>query len=106
LPFSGDALSISKESATLNFMEAISWTNFPQLGCWHSHQSRGGGKGLAFSSFLPNALYQPGLATNMALWLLGRARWARERGWPDLQDQTMLQVLQNRFGESNQVLYH
>jgi hypothetical protein len=45
LPFFNDALSISKESATLNFLEAISWTNFPQLGCWHSHQGRGGARG-------------------------------------------------------------
>ena len=49
----------------------------------------------AFTSFVPNALYQPGIATNMALWLLGRSGWVKKRRWPHLQDKTMAEILQN-----------
>ena len=53
--------------AYLNFFEAVSWTGFPLLGCWHPHVSRGEEEGLAFTTFVPNALYQPMIATNLAL---------------------------------------
>src|SRR6478736_7734239 len=42
------ALATAKEAAALNLLEAISWTGFPQLGCWHSKELRPGEDGLAF----------------------------------------------------------
>jgi len=47
--------------------------------------------------FVPNALYSDGLATNAALWNLCLARWARLTLWPDLQDDTMLDILNARM---------
>jgi hypothetical protein len=98
LPYFRDAITIAKECAALNLLEVVSWTSFPQLGCWHPHRGRSNQEGLAFSSFIPNALYQPGIATNLALWLLGRARWARELRWPEVTDQTMAEILKSRLG--------
>jgi hypothetical protein len=70
IPFTVE--EVSKEAAWLNFLEARLWTDFPQLGCWQLHHNE-----LAHASFIPNALYCDGLATNFALWSVARARWLR-----------------------------
>jgi hypothetical protein len=99
LPYSGDRLTIAREAAELNFLETILWTGFPQLGCWHTNENRNNEGGLAFTLFVPNALYKPGLATQIAFWFLRRARWVREQTFPDMKDITMLEVLNRRFGD-------
>jgi hypothetical protein len=97
LPNSGDELTIAREAAELNLLEAVTWTDFPQLGCWHPNKNRVDQEGLAFSLFIPNALYRPNLATHIAFWFMQRARWAREQKFPDMKDVTMLEVLNRRF---------
>jgi hypothetical protein len=97
LPFGGEALAAARHAAELNHLEAASWTDFPQLGCWHTAQNRDG-EGPAFTLFVPNALYRPGIATNVALWFLARARWVRVQMFPNMVDTTMLQVLSKRLG--------
>jgi hypothetical protein len=79
LPFLADRLAIAKEVAELNLLEYLSWTGFPQLGCWHLGQNRGEQYEVAFSLFMPNALYKPVLVTNIAAWFVMRARWVRKR---------------------------
>jgi hypothetical protein len=96
LPMVDDDLTMAKEAAELNFLEAVSWTNFPQLGCWHTNQNRGNQEGLAFSLFIPNALYMPGLASRTAAWFFQRARWVREQRFPAMMDLPMLEILNNR----------
>jgi hypothetical protein len=96
LPYSADSLTIARQAAELNLSEYISWTDFPQLGCWHSNQNPGEQEGLAFSLIMPNAVYGPGLATNIAFWFLRRARWVREQGFPDIKDLTMLEIFNKR----------
>jgi hypothetical protein len=100
LPRFAEAATIASECAYLNFLEAVSWTGFPLLGCWHPHISREQSAGVAFTTFVPNALYQPNLATNLALWMLERAKWVRETLWQDLQDKRMIDILEDRFGKS------
>ena len=90
LPRFAEATAIAAECAYLNFLEVVSWTGFPLLGCWHPHVSREGRAGVTFTTFVPNALYQPMLATNLALWML----------WPELQDKRMADILEERFGKS------
>jgi hypothetical protein len=51
-----------------------------------------------FISFVPNAHYRPGLATNIALWMISRARWLRQTRWPDLEDKTMMEIMKERVG--------
>ena len=52
----------------LNYSEANRWTDFPQLGCWQPHNIGSSEQqiALAHASFVPNALYSAGLATNFA----------------------------------------
>jgi hypothetical protein len=97
VPSSEGAGDVSALCAELNFLEATTWTGFPQLGCWHPHQGGGDQVGVAFSAFIPNALYQPGLATNVASWMFQRARWLRQEKWPDVKDLPMLEILNKRF---------
>ena len=86
LPFVDTSLAIAKEVAALNLLEAVSWTGFPQKGCWHAIDIRPGEKAPAFTLFMPNALYRPGSVTHFALWFLQRARWVREQRYPAMQD--------------------
>jgi hypothetical protein len=95
IPLFSDAAEIADECAFWNFFEATSWTGFPLLGCWHPNASRGM-EVPAFTTFVPNALYQPGLATNLALWMLDRARWVRQTRWPDLEDKPIVDILEDR----------
>jgi hypothetical protein len=101
LPFFGEDSEIDNECAGLNFLEATSWTGFPLFGSWHPHASREGKQGPAFTTFVPNALYQPVLATNFALWMLGRASWFRQTRWPDVEDKRMVDILEGRFGRKS-----
>jgi hypothetical protein len=102
LPFVGTSHAIAKEVAALNLLEAVSWTGFPQLGCWHAIDVRPGEKAPAFTLFVPNVLYRPGLITHFAMWFVLRARWAREQRYPDMQDLPLADIpkrLAAIFGE-------
>lgn len=96
LPYFAESKAVNEQCAFLNYMESL-WTDFPQLGCWHPHGSREDQDGLAFSSFIPNALYQPGIATHAALWMLQRVGWVHDLMWPDLEDQPIEQILSRRL---------
>jgi hypothetical protein len=96
LPFSDHSLAAASECAFLNFLEKTMWTDVPLFGCWHPHPSRGELESPSFSSFIPNALYQPRLASHVTLWLLDRARWVRKTRWPTLQDRPMIEILNKR----------
>jgi hypothetical protein len=49
------------EAAGLNFLETRTWTDFPQLGCWHPQETSENEANWAHSCFIPNALFMPGL---------------------------------------------
>ena len=97
-PYLAALKEIAKLSALLNFSEANSWTDFPQLGCWVLDGSDKEKSGLAHASFVPNALYKAGLATNFAIWSVGRARWVRQTFFPELKDKSMDEILAERLG--------
>lgn len=89
--------------ADFNFFEARAWTEVPKLGCWHSRDA-GRERGIfpSHSTFVPNALYRPGLIQNFVFWEIGRARWVRETFFPDMQDMLLPEILNARFkGGSN-----
>jgi hypothetical protein len=100
MPFFGQDSEIASECAWLNFLESVSWTNVPVFGCWHPHEygPEEGQVDLAFTSFVPNAHYRLGLATHVALWMISRAWWLRQTRWPDLEDKTMMEIMQGRVG--------
>ncbi len=97
LPFGKSQQETDNESMWFNYFESISWTNHPQLGGWHPRALPSGDMASAHAMFFPNIMYREGTATNAALWLLGRARWARQTFWPDLEDLTMAEILERRF---------
>jgi hypothetical protein len=74
LPTLGDMKSIADRCASLNLMETM-WTDIPQFGCWYPFYLEDDRACLAFSTFIPNALYGPGIASQMVFWLYERARW-------------------------------
>jgi hypothetical protein len=94
----GTKQKVQNEAAFLNFLEARSWTDFPQLGCWHAHERSENDCVLAHSTFIPNLLYMPGLVANLAFWSMARVRWFRKSRFPDLADKTMAEILQERLG--------
>lgn len=96
LPVIADDLDVARLANELNYLEASSWTEFPLIGCWHS-QKVGDAARPAFSTFVPNVLHQPGIATNVALWMLNRARWVRTQRYPDLVDMPMIEILNRRM---------
>jgi hypothetical protein len=86
-----------KAAETFNLMESETPNFVPQLGHWCANETRGGAVGPAFSTFLPNAVYGPGLAMYLAGWMVARARWMKEAAWPELEDSTMEQILEARL---------
>lgn len=93
----GDEEHVVSEAAFLNFLESRSWTDFPQLGTWHSKKNAGNGWVLAHSTFVPNLLRVHGLVSNLAFWALARVRWLRSTRFPNLTDRKMSEILSNRF---------
>jgi hypothetical protein len=97
-PFVRNEADVVNDCLWLNFFESIQWTNVPQFGSWHPREVGDGQFSVAHSFFIPNALFAPGLATNVALWQFGRARWAKNTFWGHLEDLTMMEVMNKRFG--------
>jgi hypothetical protein len=83
----------------LNFRETLnSDIGIPLLGGWTPAYGRAPGhEGIAYSSFVPNYMYQRGIATNMALWAVSRAQWARKTLWPDAVDLPMHEIMTARL---------
>jgi len=83
-PFLGDGLfcllqlphHIGDESVLKDFVKALNGIEMqggdmpPHFGAWCKNQS---GDGIAYVSFLPNALHQPGIHINMVVWAMHRA---------------------------------
>ena len=99
LPFEHPQERTVDECLWLNFNEASLWTDVPQFGSWHPREGKDGTSHAANGFFIPNALFQPGLATNAALWQVGRARWAKNTLYPELEDLPMIEILKRRLQE-------
>ena len=95
LPFVLSLQEAISEAAGLNFLEGTSWTDFPQLGCWHVSEMKKAAR-VVHSCFIPNALYAEGMATNLALWSILRVQWVRKGSWPDVKDKTMMEIIEER----------
>jgi hypothetical protein len=96
--------SVNALSIEMNFLEALIWSKIgmPLIGNWTSVESGAPGEqehGFvpAFSSFIPNLVYQPGLAETLVLYAMGRARWVREMLLPGTLDLPMHEILSKRL---------
>jgi hypothetical protein len=93
----------------LNFREARLWSKvrssqvgMPFIGNWSTVQSPAQNTsepsfGPAFSCFLPNFLYQPGLAETITLYAFSRARWVRETCFSERADRPLDETLRERL---------
>jgi hypothetical protein len=100
LPFVDDEQSIIDQCMWLNFLQSVHWTNSPQLGTWHAKEKMTNEFSAAHGIFIPNVLYQKGLATQITHWQIGNAKSAKGLLWADLEDLSMKEVLYQRFHTS------
>jgi hypothetical protein len=80
-----------------NYQESLEHTFFPLIGSWCSFPSRPDMTGVAFSSFVPNFLFNLGLVPNLALWMMARANWIKEKFFPNLEDLPLPEILERRY---------
>ena len=86
----------------LNFLESTTWagTGMPFTGSWTTRiTSEPELICLAYGNFVPNFVYQSGLAENLVLWAINRARWIRESRYPDVVDLPMHEILSRRLNQ-------
>ncbi len=96
LPVLQSQADTAQVCAWLNHLGATSWTEVPVHGTWHPQELGDGRFCPAYGAFIPNALHAEGLATNLAVWNIALARWARRTGWVNLEDKTMPEILAAR----------
>lgn len=99
LPILWEQNEANAQANDLNFWEARNWTNarVPFVGNWSSSEVSEDMYCVTYTSFIPNILYQSGLAENIALWGLSRARCVRETWYPDLVDVPISETLKDRM---------
>ena len=103
LPDLCDTESVMRDrSIEMNFLEVTHWlkVGVPLIGSW-SVEKWGPPSGprfaTAFRFFIPNLMYQRGLAENLVLYAMGRAKWVREKLYPGVVDLPMHEILDKRL---------
>jgi hypothetical protein len=83
----------------MNFLEDRAWSKLGVqfMGNWHADEWRGHGFVPEFSCFIPNMVYFPGLAANLVLYAMARAKWGRERLRPGAIDLPMHDILEKQL---------
>ena len=92
-PFSLEPQAAAEKANALNCTEANSWVQLPLMGAWTAS-----GGDLAYSGFIPNVMYRPGIAHDLVVWGMSRAAWLRQDMFPEIEDHPMHQILQERVG--------
>jgi hypothetical protein len=89
---------------SLNYMEATGWSKLgvPFIGSWCANEAQDSGGAWfcapTFGCFIPNMMYRLGIAENFALYMMTRARWARQTLWPTVVDSSMEAIASRRLG--------
>ncbi|TGD72182.1 hypothetical protein E4634_16070 [Mangrovimicrobium sediminis] len=83
LPFEVDG-EYSLEPCFYAQMEVMNDAPLPLLGSWTIWERGESRWVMAYSSFIPNIIHQPNLALNQALWMIGRARWVKDKFFPEM----------------------
>lgn len=97
LPFFGSFDEVSAFCERIGHLQATSYTGAPLLGTWLAKEVQPGHYCPASACFIPNLLYGRGLATNLALWQLTQARWARAMFWPEASDDRISAIIERRL---------
>jgi hypothetical protein len=97
LPAQDDVEACIASCLRLNYEGAAPTTEITVLGSWHPRQTEPGKFSASCGVMIPNALYAEGAATQLALWLLDIAAWARVTLHPDASDSTMRAIVESRL---------
>jgi hypothetical protein len=97
LPAQGDAEACIATCFRLNYAGAAPGVEIPVLGSWHPRETKPGQFSASYGVMIPNALYAEAAATQLALWLLDIAAWARLTLHPDASDSTMRAIVESRL---------
>lgn len=101
VPYLADLESLNVLTIELNYLEDRAWSTFgmPLTGNWFAVGEDVQGTRsfrLTFGHFVPNVLYQRGLAEVLVVDAMSRARWCREILLPELADLPTRRILDNR----------
>ena len=77
LPIPQPAAEVQRVAHGLNRAEAQELTGFPQFGAWCQDPSNG--TALVFATFVPSALFDPGIASLLLFYNAMRNDWAKNR---------------------------
>lgn len=108
LPCLANAETINTVAIQLNHLESRMWSKAgtPLIGNWYAERNTPGdpesGFVPAFSFFLPNFIYELGLAEHFVLHAMARARWGREVLLPNESDLPLHEILDKRFNQKPQ----
>jgi hypothetical protein len=97
-----DESIISALAIELNFMEITRWIKAgpPLIGGWSAENWGQFGEPVfmpALSCFIPNMMHRDGLAENLVMYAMGRAKWFREKFEPGAIDLPMHEILDKRL---------
>ena len=99
-----DEKDAAEFSLGLNYLESLIWQKLgmPLIGNWCANkvfeaQGAEHNFGPSFSCFIPNLFYQPGIAENLLLYAMCRARCVRQT-WPSNETKsTVAEILSKRL---------
>jgi hypothetical protein len=95
---------MTERSIEMNYLEVTCWLKFgvPLIGNWSAEEwcpPEGPRFATAFCLFVPNLMYQAGLAENLVLYAMARAKWFRERFYPKATDRPLHEILDERLNQ-------
>ena len=104
IPLLSDEKDAAEFSLGLNYLESLIWQKLgmPLIGNWCANkvfeaQGAEHNFGPSFSCFIPNLFYQPGIAENLLLYAMCRARCVRQT-WPSNETKsTVAEILSKRL---------
>jgi hypothetical protein len=97
LPMWGTFEDSAKIAGALNRAEANNKAQSHLIGSWCA-KTRGDYSMPAFATFIPAALHQPGLLTNLMFSAAGRAAWAGSFLNPESDPADVLSIIMDRYG--------
>jgi hypothetical protein len=102
IPLLLEAEQAATTCASLNYMESAVWSKVevPLIGSWSAQEmlNTDGAPSFypEFRCFLPNTMYRSQMAELFALYMMKRARWARQTLLPDVVDAPMSEIVLRR----------
>ena len=98
LPIEADPEDADRIAAALNTQEASGAANATHFGAWCWDDWPTTGQSIAYQLFIPNLLYQPGVAQDIAYSFVVRARWVDRVLNGQQSDKSVWKTIHERYG--------